>query len=62
MSSDAQAKEGMLFAALAFTMWGVAPVYFKQLLAVPAHWKSLPIVYLVGAIFVVSGGSVASVA
>ncbi|WP_022943465.1 EamA family transporter RarD [Pseudoalteromonas ruthenica] len=36
MSSDAQAKKGMLFAALAFTMWGVAPVYFKQLLAVPA--------------------------
>ncbi len=36
MSSDPQAKKGMLFAAMAFVMWGVAPIYFKQLLEVPA--------------------------
>ena len=36
MSSDPQLKKGMLFATMAFVMWGVAPVYFKQLLHVPA--------------------------
>ncbi|WP_105253826.1 EamA family transporter RarD [Pseudoalteromonas sp. T1lg75] len=36
MSSHPEQKKGMLFAALAFVMWGFAPVYFKQLLAVPA--------------------------
>ncbi|MFY8273478.1 EamA family transporter RarD [Pseudoalteromonas sp. SSDWG2] len=56
MSSDPQAKKGMLFAALAFMMWGVAPVYFKQLLQVPAleilaHrviWSVLFLVVIVG--------------
>ncbi|WP_105258225.1 EamA family transporter RarD [Pseudoalteromonas sp. T1lg88] len=36
MSSHPEKKKGMLFAALAFVMWGFAPVYFKQLLQVPA--------------------------
>ncbi|WP_105200266.1 MULTISPECIES: EamA family transporter RarD [unclassified Pseudoalteromonas] len=36
MSSHPEQKKGMLFAALAFVMWGFAPVYFKQLLQVPA--------------------------
>ncbi len=31
MSADAQQKKGMLYAALAFCMWGFAPIYFKQL-------------------------------
>ncbi|WP_105214610.1 EamA family transporter RarD [Pseudoalteromonas sp. T1lg22] len=36
MSSHPEQKKGMLFAASAFVMWGFAPVYFKQLLQVPA--------------------------
>ncbi len=31
-----QTKAGILFAICAYTMWGVAPIYFKALLAVPA--------------------------
>ncbi|MEM0515498.1 EamA family transporter RarD [Pseudoalteromonas sp. YIC-827] len=36
MSSHPEQKKGVLFAASAFVMWGFAPVYFKQLLQVPA--------------------------
>lgn len=36
MSQDNQTKSGMLFAVAAYTMWGVAPIYFKQLTFIPA--------------------------
>ena len=29
-------RQGVLFAIAAYTMWGIAPIYFKLLAAVPA--------------------------
>ena len=31
-----QTKAGMVFAVCAYTMWGIAPIYFKQLSSIPA--------------------------
>ena len=31
-----QTRQGILFALAAYTMWGIAPIYFKSLQAVPA--------------------------
>jgi chloramphenicol-sensitive protein RarD len=31
-----QTKAGMVFAVCAYTMWGIAPIYFKQLTTIPA--------------------------
>ena len=36
MNSSEQTKAGVLFAIAAYTMWGVAPVYFKALMHIPA--------------------------
>ncbi|MDC8829602.1 EamA family transporter RarD [Alteromonas gilva] len=39
MANDAvqrQAFAGILYAIAAYTMWGIAPLYFKQIIAVPA--------------------------
>lgn len=33
---QAASRQGAIFAILAYTMWGVAPIYFKQLTHVPA--------------------------
>lgn len=53
---NATAKQGVVFALLAYTMWGLAPLYFKQLLEVPSleilvHrivWSTLFLAVLVG--------------
>lgn len=37
MIDNNEAKKGVIFAILAYTMWGLAPLYFKQLQAVPAY-------------------------
>ncbi|MGQ8364536.1 EamA family transporter RarD [Glaciecola sp. 1036] len=36
MGHQDQTKSGVIFAISAYTIWGVAPIYFKQLLVVPA--------------------------
>lgn len=36
MNSNNQATHGILFALAAYFMWGIAPLYFKQLIEVPA--------------------------
>lgn len=36
MNDDSQTKAGMLFAVAAYTMWGIAPIYFKALTHIPA--------------------------
>lgn len=36
MSSTDQTKAGLLFAVCAYTMWGIAPIYFKALQHIPA--------------------------
>ncbi len=51
-----QAKQGAIFAVLAFVMWGLAPLYFKQLQYMPsveilAHrviWSALLLAVLIG--------------
>ena len=53
--NDKSVKAGVLFALAAYTMWGVAPMYFKLLLDVPATeilvhrivWSALVLVILV---------------
>ena len=37
MNSNVETKQGVIFAILAYTMWGLAPLYFKQLHMVPAY-------------------------
>ncbi|WP_371194864.1 EamA family transporter RarD [Glaciecola sp. SC05] len=37
MSSSDQTKAGVLFAICAYTMWGIAPIYFKALMHIPAE-------------------------
>ena len=37
MNSNVETKQGVIFAILAYTMWGLAPLYFKQLHQVPAY-------------------------
>lgn len=37
MSSPDQTKAGVLFAIAAYTMWGIAPIYFKALTHIPAQ-------------------------
>jgi chloramphenicol-sensitive protein RarD len=36
VNDDSQTKAGMLFAVAAYTMWGIAPIYFKALTHIPA--------------------------
>ena len=36
MSTVDQHKQGVIFAVLAFVMWGLAPMYFKLIAQVPA--------------------------
>lgn len=51
-----QAKQGVIYAMLAYTMWGVAPIFFKQLQFMPsleilAHriiWSALLLVVIIG--------------
>lgn len=51
-----QAKQGVIFALLAYTMWGIAPLFFKQLQFMPsleilAHrviWSALLLVVIIG--------------
>lgn len=51
-------KVGVISAIAAYTMWGIAPVYFKQLQALPAMevlmhrvvWSALILVVLIGAL------------
>ena len=55
MNNNNQATHGILFALAAYFMWGIAPLYFKQLAEVPAieiimHrivWSALLLVILV---------------
>lgn len=57
MSAQAtdQTKAGMVFAVCAYTMWGIAPIYFKQLTSIPAAeilmhrvvWSSLVLCLLI---------------
>lgn len=50
-----QTKAGMVFAVCAYTMWGIAPIYFKQLTSIPAFeilmhrvvWSALVLCFLV---------------
>ncbi len=50
-----QSSQGVILAISAFVMWGLAPVYFKQLAAIPAQeillhrvvWSSLLLVLLI---------------
>jgi len=37
MTSNDETKKGIIFAILAYGMWGLAPLYFKQLLDIPAY-------------------------
>jgi len=37
LSASNQTKSGLLFAIAAYTMWGIAPIYFKSLTQVPAE-------------------------
>lgn len=37
MTSNDETKKGIIFAILAYGMWGLAPLYFKQLNHVPAY-------------------------
>lgn len=37
MSSTDQTKAGILFAVCAYSIWGVAPIYFKALMHIPAE-------------------------
>ncbi len=61
MQTDEQARNtqvGVLCAIAAYTMWGVAPIYFKQLQIIPAMevlmhrvvWSVLILVILIGAL------------
>ena len=51
-----QAKQGVIYAMLAYTMWGIAPIFFKQLQFMPsleilAHriiWSALLLVVIIG--------------
>lgn len=36
MQNDSQTRAGVLFAIAAYTMWGIAPIYFKALAHIPA--------------------------
>ena len=56
--NDKSVKAGVLFAIAAYSMWGIAPMYFKLLVDVPAleilmHRIVWSVVILVGLIFVV---------
>ena len=54
--NDKSVKSGILFAIAAYTMWGIAPLYFKLIGQVPAMeilmhrivWSVLVLVVLVG--------------
>ncbi|SGY98593.1 EamA family transporter RarD [Moritella viscosa] len=37
MTTNNETKQGVIFAILAYVMWGMAPLYFKQLNQVPAY-------------------------
>jgi chloramphenicol-sensitive protein RarD len=37
MKTDNETKQGVIFALLAYVMWGLVPLYFKQLHQVPAY-------------------------
>lgn len=55
MSSSDQTKAGVLYAIAAYTMWGIAPIYFKALTHIPAPeilmhrvvWSVLVLVVLI---------------
>lgn len=55
LESNNSTKAGMLFAIAAYSMWGVAPIYFKALMTVPAAeilmhrviWSAVVLVILV---------------
>jgi len=55
LSQASSAKAGVIFAICAYTMWGIAPIYFKSLMSIPAAevlmhrvvWSALVLVVLI---------------